>query len=226
MTKRIQKKRQGLVKWEGILCPYANAKLDKNVADHVHWEPIQTGDNMFEIRSGRQGFGVTLETSLKTGNCSCRQWGLSGIPCPHAVAAILYMEDDPVSYVAHWFRIDTYKKAYAYSMKPLNGETMWVKQPYDTILPPGDRRMPGRPKKCRRKDPSEEKKSSKAKQTKTKHPEVSRKGRIMTCTKCQRPGHNKTTCKASVGESSNHNVSTTVLKHFIMLILICCIYIL
>lgn len=163
----------------------------------MHWEVTHIGDHSFEVRCGTEAFGVNLDTNIKTGTCSCRHWGLSGIPCTHSVAAILYMHDDPVQYVSHYFKVDSYKKAYGYFMKPLNGQNMWVRCHYDPMLPPIDRRMPGRPKKCRNKDPCEERKFSKAKNSKYPGTECSRKGRVMTCSKCHSQGHNKATCKAT-----------------------------
>lgn len=38
-------------------------KLDKNLDEHSHWEVIHLGENMLEVRSGRQGYGVTLDTT-------------------------------------------------------------------------------------------------------------------------------------------------------------------
>ena len=57
---------------------------------------------------------------------------------------------------------------------------------FEPVKPPKNRRMPGRPKVVRRRDPFEEPKSS--------H-KLSKKNIRMKCSKCKRYGHNCRTCK-------------------------------
>ncbi|KAL5727700.1 hypothetical protein ACHQM5_000865 [Ranunculus cassubicifolius] len=188
--RRMQRKRHDMARWQDELCPKARLKLEKAKEDHCSWEVLHLGEDKFEVSSGKQRFIVSLDLNQKTGECTCRQWNLSGMPCRHSVAAILYMQDNPDMYVSKWFKVETYKKSYGFFLQPLNGEKLWSKQSGMHILPPIDKRMPGRPKKNRRKDPNEESKKSKANST-----EISRKGRVMHCTRCTLPGHNAKSCK-------------------------------
>jgi hypothetical protein len=54
--------------------------------------------------------------------CGCRKWEITRIPCPHAVAAILYDYGDPKDYVDECFIIEVYKKAYALVIYPMPSE--------------------------------------------------------------------------------------------------------
>ncbi|GJS62810.1 multidrug resistance-associated protein 5 [Tanacetum coccineum] len=44
------------------------------------WHVIPAGGNLYEVRSGSEGF--TVDEGKRT--CSCRMWQLSGLPCVHA----------------------------------------------------------------------------------------------------------------------------------------------
>nr|KAJ0195924.1 hypothetical protein LSAT_V11C700353890 [Lactuca sativa] len=69
---------------------------------------------------------------------------VSGIPCVHAQAAIMYTQQDPMSYISSWFSKEKYMLTYGCNILPINGSNMWVKSPYPKPLPPIERRIPGR----------------------------------------------------------------------------------
>ncbi|GJV64238.1 multidrug resistance-associated protein 5 [Tanacetum coccineum] len=48
------------------------------------WHVIPDGGNLFNVRSGSEGF--TVDEGKRT--CSCRMWQLSGIPCVHATKSM------------------------------------------------------------------------------------------------------------------------------------------
>ena len=68
--------------------------------------------------------------------CTCRRWDLTGIPCQHALAVMreegLKVED----YVDDFYSLAKYKKAYAETINPINGQNMWVKTIGDQIHEP------------------------------------------------------------------------------------------
>ncbi|XP_060178567.1 uncharacterized protein LOC132608824 [Lycium barbarum] len=55
-------------------------------------------DNGFEVAEG----GDRHIVNIGLRKCTCRTWDLCGIPCPHAVCALLYKKLDPLDYV-HWY---------------------------------------------------------------------------------------------------------------------------
>lgn len=142
---RMNKKRECIGKWDEEFYPKATGKLEDNKLQHKFWAPIYNGDGGFEVKNGDDGYVV----DFKTLTCSCRHWEINGIPCPHAVSAIYYMKDEPEKFMSKWYMIEVTKSAYGHYLKPLNGEKLWRRTPYDKFLPPRCRRMPGRPKKQR-----------------------------------------------------------------------------
>ncbi|KAK1399414.1 hypothetical protein POM88_009277 [Heracleum sosnowskyi] len=92
--------------------------------------------------------------------CSCRMWQLSGIPCPHAVSAIYHIHGNPDTFVDKVYFKDTCKATYENYLQPMRGRKSWPKSKMAPVLPPLNRRMPGRPKKARRKEFDEEQQRS------------------------------------------------------------------
>nr|GEW77169.1 putative wall-associated receptor kinase-like 16 [Tanacetum cinerariifolium] len=113
------------------------------------WNPgrgIPAGGNLFEVRSGSEGF--TVDEGKRT--CSYRMWLLLGIPCVHATKVIFLINRVPESYVPAWFETDWYFVAYHNFVKPVFGMNFLPYQSmYSTVLPPKPRKMPGRPRKKR-----------------------------------------------------------------------------
>nr|XP_017250900.1 PREDICTED: zinc finger CCCH domain-containing protein 18-like [Daucus carota subsp. sativus] len=70
------------------------------------------------------------------------------------------------------------------------GVLYWPHTGLPDIIPPKARRMPGRPKKARRREQGE--KGARGK--------IGKKGIEMRCSLCLTPGHNKSTCKATAEE--------------------------
>ncbi|KAL6564263.1 hypothetical protein OROMI_015713 [Orobanche minor] len=80
-----------------------------------------------------------------------------------------------------------YKKAYSFGLPAINGERMWPKVVGNLVEPPLIRKMPGRPKKKRRRDQDEKD---------PQNPHRLRKvGVQMTCQRCFQIGQNSRSCK-------------------------------
>lgn len=184
---RLRTKREEVEKWKSDIAPRMMKKLDNNIRYSHYWDCFYNGEHEYEVRRNDDGYVVNLVSKT----CACRMWALSGIPCAHACSAIYHKGHKPEAYVAHWFTKDGTLKSYQYFMKGLNGMPLWPKGHGDPILPPIERRMPGRPKKCRRKDMHEEK---------NKNGKISRGGGKNHCSKCQGSGHNRRSCKYQLGE--------------------------
>ncbi|KAL2895363.1 Lamin-B receptor [Bienertia sinuspersici] len=81
-------------------------------------EDSETG---FEVI--HNGVGHAIDLGKRT--CSCRSWDLIGIPCAHAMSAILYMNHQPEQYLAKWYTAETYEKTYQNLLQPVPGKTFW-----------------------------------------------------------------------------------------------------
>lgn len=122
--------------------------------------------------------------------CSCRRWELRGYPCSHGCSALFTMNEKPEEKINECYSRDVYMKAYEHMLKPMKGPLYWPKTGLPDILPPKARRMPGRPKKNRKREQGEPGAGIK----------LGKKGVRMTCSRCLMYGHNKVGCKASEEE--------------------------
>nr|GEY72869.1 hypothetical protein [Tanacetum cinerariifolium] len=112
-----------------------------------------------------------------------RKWvELTGLPCVHAVARYIHLKKDPELGVTEWFLKNKWFESYKYSIRLVLGTKLWKKSNLPKPLPPGERKLPGRPRKRRIRHPSE-----------YDH-EISRVGRVMHCHRCWQSGHNKSKC--------------------------------
>ncbi|KAI8530433.1 hypothetical protein RHMOL_Rhmol11G0057800 [Rhododendron molle] len=84
-----------------------------------------------------------------------RRWDLTGIPCQHATAVLGQSGLQPEDYVSEWYHKHTFETTYQHIMHPLNGPDMWEKSGKDPVLPAEFTKLPGRPKKSRRREPDE-----------------------------------------------------------------------
>ncbi|XP_059635755.1 uncharacterized protein LOC132277932 [Cornus florida] len=114
-----------------------------------------------------------------------RYWDITGIPCKHAVAAILDRRFDPELFVHPSYYRETYLKSYGYVITPVSLKNLKREVGTAPILPPPHRTRPGRPKKIRKIGLDESKsKGSVVKRLK------------MRCIKCLVLGYNVRTYKA------------------------------
>ncbi|CAI9281960.1 unnamed protein product [Lactuca saligna] len=137
----VQSKDKGH-KWDMEICPSIRKRIEKMKEEQRYWDVIPSGEEEYEVKLAHEVYVVHLESKT----CGCRAWQLSGIPCMHAIAAILYLNGNAEDYVAVWFKTSMFGSCYRYPVKPINGANMWPDVLFDPILPPRRRRMPGRPK--------------------------------------------------------------------------------
>ncbi|KAL4587600.1 hypothetical protein LXL04_000472 [Taraxacum kok-saghyz] len=169
-------------KWPSEVCPGAVKKMNFFGECLRNWLVHPSGAGMFEVRNGFQSYGVDLQQR----NCACRLWSISGIPCVHAQAAIIFTQQDPKEFINTWYSKEKYLAAYSCNIMPVNGSSMWVETTHPKPLPPISRRMPGRPSIKRKRHVSEHD---------DKHSQVSSKKWSVQCKNCLVKGHNARSCK-------------------------------
>ncbi|XP_063946796.1 uncharacterized protein LOC135151676 [Daucus carota subsp. sativus] len=184
---RIHVKRDYLAKIDSDLCPRILKKLNYNIEGSKKCISTWDGGDKCEVKDlDRNQFEVDMKNKL----CSCRKWQLTGIPCIHGCQAILSINAAPESFIDECFKKATYLKSYTNLLCPMKGSKEWPVANQVKLLPPKDRRMPGRPKKHRRRETDEVGSGCK----------LSKKGIVMKCSRCLMIGHNKATCKTSEAE--------------------------
>ncbi|KAL8477093.1 hypothetical protein ACS0TY_029415 [Phlomoides rotata] len=179
------------VKWKRRICPRIKRILEKHAENSVTCRPIKADDIHYQIRytDGSQ-YCVNLEEHT----CSCRLWELSGIPCNHAIFAIIHQRGDMEEYVSEWYTVDTYRKSYASTIKGINGPALWSETFYIPPLPPNMGRGKGRPARARRNEPDEPKVKTKKSGRGKKPTKLKRRQVTVTCTTCGYEGHNSISC--------------------------------
>ncbi|GJV78097.1 RNA-directed DNA polymerase, eukaryota, reverse transcriptase zinc-binding domain protein [Tanacetum coccineum] len=139
-------------KWEDDICPNIRKVLELHKRIQRKWTLIPSGWMQFEVRQGNglEAFNVQLDNKT----CSCGQWQLTCIPCPHSITAMCNVNMNPEDFVTDSFRLATYKKLYEFNIKHVKGIDQWRKIKHIPCLPPKEKRMPRRPSIARKKDKS------------------------------------------------------------------------
>ncbi|KAG5591435.1 hypothetical protein H5410_041949 [Solanum commersonii] len=180
-----------------ILAPMAMDILRKNAEIADNCEVKFNGDLGFEIHDPPYKHVIDLKKKV----CSCRSWQLKGIPCGHALTTIYYKDWIVDTFVDHWYKKETYLKAYNRFIQPMTNMKMWPKSDRPTIEPHKITAMPGRPGKNKRKDSDE--------LVKKKFGKATRKGRKMKCFVCKTFGHNKKGCPTLKNVVAGTSVATS-----------------
>ncbi|GJR15859.1 hypothetical protein Tco_0798511 [Tanacetum coccineum] len=160
------------------ICPSIRKKLNILKKQQRSWQVFPSGYQVLEVRKKDEAYGVNLIER----SCVCKLWGISGIPCVHAVASYMHLHMDPDLGVSSWYSQSKWFDSYQFSIKPVSGSKMWKSTSNTPSLPLLVPKMPRRPRKKRIRHPTE-----------NDH-EVSRLGRLMTCHLCYETGHNKSSC--------------------------------
>ena len=186
---RMEKKREWMKKQKGQLCPKIQKKFEKIKDDARTCIATAAGVWKYEVRCM---YGDRYTVDLVSRTCSCRKWDLSGIPCSHAYSAITLTDEEPETFVHDCYSKEAYMRAYSPVIGPMDGEELWPKANKGPLLPPEKIKLPGRPKKVRKREPDEvpaPKKNSKQVQ------KLSRTGLMSyKCRKCKMAGHNSRKC--------------------------------
>ena len=114
---RFQEYRQKIMKVESEICPKVLKRLYREKTASSRWLACWAGHTQFEIKNGLQSFTLDLEK----GNCSCKKWDTTGIPCAHAISYIFFNKQDAKQYVHKCFHVSTYKACYEPVIAPING---------------------------------------------------------------------------------------------------------
>nr|KAJ0213931.1 hypothetical protein LSAT_V11C400213330 [Lactuca sativa] len=105
------------------ICPSIRLKLFKIKELQRFWRVVPSGYQEFEVRLGYDAYAVDL--GKKT--CACRAWQLTGYPCVLAYAAISNLNRDLKDYVSPWLTTIMFCNAYMYTINPLNGSDIQIK---------------------------------------------------------------------------------------------------
>ncbi|XP_025624867.1 uncharacterized protein [Arachis hypogaea] len=187
-TRTIARNKVKLRSYIGILPPIQRSRLEKIRKESKSWNPVWSGDEKYE-KFEVIGHPTNMVVDLGERLCSCGFWQLSGMPCVHACAALARAGKRPDEFCHKWLTMDAYNDTYAFHLNPITGQAMWEKSPYNRPQAPKFKKMPGAPKKKRRKDANEDPDGSNKQKTKMKR--SYKKG---SCRYCGEKAHTKRNC--------------------------------
>ena len=98
------------------------------------------------------------------------------------------------AYIAECYSIAAYKKIYSHVLEPLEGQSNWAVADHVRPQAPGYIKMPARPRKERKREEGEAPKGIK----------MSKVGGQITCSSCNRTGHNMKSCTNNAAATKHH----------------------
>lgn len=181
-------RRDTSMQWTSILVPSAEKHVSEAIGQAESYRVIRANEVEFEVVSPEGGCVVDLRTRY----CTCHGWQLCGLPCSHAVAALLSCRQNVHRFTESCFTVANYRKAYSQTIHPIPDRTLWMEtsvcfqnegdQEVKIIInPPKSLRPPGRPRKRR-----------------IRRGESARGKRVVHCSRCNQTGHFRTTCATPI----------------------------
>ncbi|KAK1563247.1 hypothetical protein Q3G72_024729 [Acer saccharum] len=153
----------------------------------LFWKASRSS-NVYDFKAALNDIGQ-IQPSAKECEAEVVQlwiWQISGIPCPHAMAAISHncgkeaLRDMVPKYVHQSLTKSAYMQTYRGMIHPVPNQKIWLEIEANEVLPPPIQVQPGRPKMQRKRESSEKSKGG-------------RTGTVV-CTYCKKAGHNTRIC--------------------------------
>ncbi|XP_028113436.1 uncharacterized protein LOC114311482 [Camellia sinensis] len=175
LMEQFSRRREVRNKWNHIVCPFAEKKLEEAFNDTKAWIVEKCSDDIYEIQLDHS---VMVDIGKRC--CSCRLWEIDSFPCKHGFCAIKRSAKDLNCFLDDYYRVSSYCDSYSYSIYPV--PSMWkpnVVVDDDVVLPPLYKRPAGRPRTKRMPSKGEIKR--------------------IRCSRCGKMGtHNRKICKEAL----------------------------
>ncbi|XP_056845711.1 uncharacterized protein LOC108812459 [Raphanus sativus] len=181
----FSERRETSVQWSSILVPSAERQVVEAIELAQAYQVHKANEAQFEVMTGE----ATLLVDIKCRSCMCRGWDVHGLPCSHAAAALLSCRQNVYRFAESCFTAANYRRTYAETIHPVPDKTMWKKTEAEResgedgdevkITPPRVLRQQPRPRKRR-----------------VQGEDRGRQKRAVRCSRCNQPGHFRTTCTA------------------------------
>ncbi|XP_059625978.1 uncharacterized protein LOC132269014 [Cornus florida] len=184
----FNERREVSMQWTSILVPSAERHVSEALEHARSYQVLRANEAEFEVIS-HEGTNIV---DIRNRCCLCRGWQLYGLPCAHAVAALLSCRQNVHRFTESCFTVATYRKAYSQTIHPVPDRTLWKEMSDGSqnnegngaeiiINPPKSLRPPGRPRKRR-----------------VRAEDRGRAKRVVHCSRCNQTGHFRTTCSAPI----------------------------
>ncbi|CAF2126230.1 uncharacterized protein LOC111214111 [Brassica napus] len=186
----FNERRETSMQWTSILVPTAERRVAEALELARTYQVLRANEAEFEVIS-HEGNNIV---DIRNRCCLCRGWQLYGLPCAHAVAALLSCRQNVHRFTESCFTVATYRKTYSQTIHPIPDKSLWREMSEGgdpsvgkggvegvVINPPKSLRPPGRPRKRR-----------------ARAEDRGRVKRVVHCSRCNQTGHFRTTCAAPI----------------------------
>lgn len=183
----FNERRETSMQWTSILVPTAERRVAEALERARTYQVLRANEAEFEVIS-HEGTNIV---DIRNRCCLCRGWQLYGLPCAHAVAALLSCRQNVHRFTESCFTVATYRKTYSQTIHPIPDKSLWkelsegdpnANKAVEIIInPPKSLRPPGRPRKKR-----------------VRAEDRGRVKRVVHCSRCNQTGHFRTTCAAPI----------------------------
>lgn len=177
----FEARREKSKSWFSILAPSPEKHMIEAMNRASTYQVLRSDEVEFEVLSSERSDIV----NIRSNSCSCRGWELCGLPCSHAIAALISSKKDVYAFTGKYLTAASYRAAYAEEIHPIPGKVEWKKDGETTVRdeiqivrPPKVKRPPGRPEKKR-----------------MCVEDLNREKHTVHCSRCNRTGHYKSTCR-------------------------------
>ncbi|KAL2930320.1 Regulatory solute carrier protein family 1 member 1 [Bienertia sinuspersici] len=193
---RMSSRRKKCQAWnDADPCPTIVKRIRTLMHDSRTCKAFQSKEEEYEIREGRS----MLQVSLNNKSCICGAWQITGIPCRHALRAIIAAGHDPHHYVSTWYSVATYKQCYSHAINSIPDAEHWPEIDQPTIHAPTMKRGIGRPSRQRKRADDE--------------PRKEKRSTTVKCSLCKQYGHNSRTCKGGLTAKEKATQSDFTQQH-------------
>ncbi|KAK0608397.1 hypothetical protein LWI29_030102 [Acer saccharum] len=148
IIKRRASSRQDMGKWFGEIRPRIAEILEIAVKNSGSLTSHLGGNGNFQINDNDDTTPVAV-VDLTAKTCNCNRWNLTRIICMHAISAIYWRHEDPLSYVHDHCKKSNQKKIWQNVIYRIKMERYWNKSELPPLLPLKIVKQAGRPKKLR-----------------------------------------------------------------------------
>ncbi|KAF7113214.1 hypothetical protein RHSIM_RhsimUnG0149100 [Rhododendron simsii] len=136
---RIQTRHQKGVAWTHRITANVKKLLIKVGKEARQCKAEYCGGTEYDVMDN----GVRHLVDLGSLECVCRRWEISGIPCKHAMAAIMKDRKNVEDFVHSYYSKEMYLRAHGSMIHPILDHSMWTIIPGDPLDPPPLRRSAG-----------------------------------------------------------------------------------
>ncbi|EOA26633.1 hypothetical protein CARUB_v10022697mg [Capsella rubella] len=183
----FNERRETSLQWSSMLVPSAERYVLEAMEESQLYQVHKANEAQFEVMTSEAKYIV----DIRCRSCLCRGWELYGLPCSHAVAALLFCRQNVWRFTESYFTVANYRRTYAETIHPILDKAMWKTTEPDRESGGDGEEIVIRPPRVLRQQPRPRKRRSQGE-------DRGRQKRVVRCSRCNQAGHFRTTCTAPI----------------------------